>query len=135
MSDHDDSDPGQARPGQAQAGQSNPGQARSGQSLEPRGTHASRGKNRSMSDSVCLRAAGCLSPVLVCFAFGYYIYCYFFLQGRRPHPVYPLKALSHQTSSHEVLLNGLRTGCLPANFEQVQSTGHPSQPMKFVAHS
>ena len=44
------------------------------------------------------------------------------------------KALSHQTSSHYVILNELRTGWPPANFKQVQPSGRPSPSRKFVAH-
>ena len=35
--------------------------------------------------------------------------------------------------SHYVLPNGFRTGWLPEDFEQVQSSGHPSPFRKFVA--
>ena len=44
-----------------------------------------------------------------------------------------IKALSRQTSSHHILQNGLRTGWLPENIEQVQRSGSPSPFRKFVA--
>ena len=42
--------------------------------------------------------------------------------------------LSHQTSSHYVIQNGLRMGWLPDNFEQVQISGRPSLFTMFVAN-
>ena len=39
------------------------------------------------------------------------------------NPAMNLKALSHQTSSHYILQNWLRTGRLPEYFEQFQSSG------------
>ena len=44
-----------------------------------------------------------------------------------------LKALSYQTSSHYILLNGLRMGWLPEDFEQVQNSGRPRLFTKFIA--
>ena len=45
-----------------------------------------------------------------------------------------LNALSHQTSSHYILANGLRTAWPPEHFDQVQSSGRRSLFRKFVAH-